>query len=252
MPRAQSFRILHSKFWAAKHFCLSGSFFFSKNLFLFTIVEGFSNVERLKGERLQGIKWFKSDEYSTGGAEDSPLAAKQNRSNSVSGPIMKKVVLKHSERRFADPKVVWKVTFSKGYYLFREKTTQMECDQEVNQQTYGIASLFPHTRAFWVTGSLKHPWGRRRHRQLKLINLTQASDGGVTTMWLALSHPSSGMLPPWIKNVGFFSIVDVELLLPVLSVCEKIVRLLTTASHCNTQQHALYLCSDGDETTSED
>lgn len=108
-------------------------------------------------------------------------------------------------------------------------------------------ALSPHA-SVWVTGSLKHPWGRRRHRQFKLINLTQAFDGGVTTMWLALSHPSSGMLPPWIKNV-FFLIADDELLLPVR---EKIVRLLTTASHCNTQQHALYLCSDGDETTSED
>lgn len=61
---------------------------------------------------------------------------------------MKKVALQPWERRFADPEVIWKVTFSKGYYLFLEKTPQMECDQEVNQQTYGIESLFPHTRAF--------------------------------------------------------------------------------------------------------
>lgn len=59
------------------------------------------------GEQVWGGA-FKSDEYSTGCAQDSPLAAKKTMLNfrSVSVPLMKKVALRPAERRFAPLKVL--------------------------------------------------------------------------------------------------------------------------------------------------
>lgn len=183
-----------------------------------------------RGTHLRGRKPFKADEYSTGCVQESPLAAKRHTFNfrSISVPLMKKVVLKPGERRFAHLKVFSKVTFSIGCYLFRE---EMECDQEVKQQAHGNVWLFPHAQEFEQQAGLKHGWGRGRHRQHKVINLARASDGGATPQWKqswsAPSPQSSGCSLHYLK-IRFF-IGNVECLVHALQckqhlyvcVCER-------------------------------
>lgn len=111
------------------------------------------------GTRLGGRKPFKSDEYSTGRVEDFPLAAKNTLNfRSVSVPLMKKVALKPGERQFAHLKVLWKVTFSKGCYLFCEDAADRMWPGSKTADIWKRMTLSPLTRV-WVTGRFK---ARRR------------------------------------------------------------------------------------------
>lgn len=138
----------------------TGSFFWNKPEKNTKLLRDAQGLTDWRGTRLGGRKPFKSDEYSTGRVEDFPLAAKNTLNfRSVSVPLLKKVVLKAGERRFAHLKVLWKVTFSKGCYLFCEDAADRMWPGSKTADIWKRMTLSPLTRV-WVTGRFE-AWRRK-------------------------------------------------------------------------------------------